>query len=79
MSNSYKKNPIIGAASIKSEKEDKQDANRKFRRIVKSQIKVNNFDFPLIREVSNVWCFEKDGKHFLDKEKQKALKKYLRK
>jgi len=79
MSNSYKKTPIIGIAISESEKEDKQKANRKFRRIVKSQIKVNNFDFPLIREVSNVWSFEKDGKQFLNIKKQKQLKKYLRK
>ena len=72
MSRSKKKNPIIGYTTSKSEKQDKQLANRKLRSAFK--VLVNNSvdpdEIPValssIRSVSNVWTFSKDGKHFFD-------------
>lgn len=48
---------------IDSEKQDKRFANRKFRRYVKQVI----FEevLPLLREVSNIWTFGKDGKQYV--------------
>ena len=64
MSRSKKKTKIRGITSAKSEKENKQEANRKFRRIVKQKVKLSKVEFPLIKEISNVWSFDKDGKRY---------------
>jgi len=63
MSRSYQKSNFHRVSSASSEKEDKQFANRKFRRIVKQKIHSDS-DLPLVKETSNVWCFDKDGKVF---------------
>jgi len=63
MSRSYNKNPIRGNTTADSEKKDKQIANRSFRRTSKQKIK-NEKEPPLVRENSNVWTFDKDGKHW---------------
>lgn len=69
MSRSYRKKPIMGNTTAKSEKADKRAANRKFRRKVKSQINVYiDVDTILIsdlREVSNLCGFAKDGKNYI--------------
>ena len=76
MSRSRRKTPISGITTCKSEKEDKRTARRVLRganhRILQkikvmydSNIQDEVFEIPefkLIREVSSIWSFGKDGK-----------------
>ncbi|WP_396167744.1 hypothetical protein [Flavobacterium sp.] len=64
MSRSYKKTKIVGYTTKVSEKQDKTIANKKLRRLVKVRIAKKNEILPLLREVSNVWNFDKDGKRY---------------
>ncbi|WKB82442.1 hypothetical protein [Cellulophaga omnivescoria] len=75
MSKSEKKTKIRGITTAKSEKENKQDANRKYRRIVKQKVKSNESELPKIREISNVWSFNKDGKKYDSEMTHKDLRK----
>jgi hypothetical protein len=75
MSRSRKKTPITGITTATSEKDDKRKANRIFRRVTKVQIKKGDTPFIDIKEVSNVWSFDKDGKQFLQKPTKKDLRK----
>lgn len=79
MSRSYKKTPICGLTTAKSDKEDKRLANRLFRRASRNRIKSNRELFYRLREVCNVWDFAKDGKIYYDKEAVKRYPKVLRK
>ena len=79
MSRSYKKMPISGFTTAKSEKEDKRFANRLFRRASRNRIKSNREPFYRLREVCDVWDFAKDGKMYYDKEAVKKYPKVLRK
>jgi hypothetical protein len=61
-----------------SEKDDKRRARRKLRHRIKmlDVLSWDNLVIPLLREVSNVWAFSKDGKHFVDVEKYpKSIRK----
>ncbi len=65
MSRSRRKTPKIGITTTRSEKEDKRVANRALRRKVrqgKSEL--------MIRDVSDVWAFGKDGKSRFDPHKR---------
>jgi hypothetical protein len=75
MSKSEKKTKIRGITTAKSEKENKQDANRKFRRIIKQKVKSNESELPEIREISNIWSFDKDGKIYDSEMTEKDLRK----
>jgi hypothetical protein len=75
MSKSEKKTKIRGITTAKSEKENKQDANRKYRRIVKQKVKSNESELPEVREISNVWSFDKDGKKYDSEMTDKDLRK----
>lgn len=79
MSRSYKKTPISGLTTAKSEKEDKRLANRLFRRASRNRIKSNQEPFYKLREVCNIWDFAKDGRVYYDKEAVKRYPKVLRK
>jgi hypothetical protein len=57
---SRKKHPITGWTTAKSEKKDKQSANRRLRRIVKQN--PTKELLPIQREISDVYLFDKDGK-----------------
>lgn len=63
MSRSYKKNPFTGNTTSKSEKQDKQLANRCFRRNSKQKINMGKEPHLSLNEVSNIWKFDKDGKN----------------
>jgi hypothetical protein len=63
MSRSYKKHPITGMTTAESEKYDKQLANRKLRRKQKNAIRTKKEVLPQLKEVSNNYTFNKDGKH----------------
>ncbi|HAS41174.1 MAG TPA: hypothetical protein DCS93_11880 [Microscillaceae bacterium] len=75
MSRSRKKIKIQGITTAKSEKTDKQQANRKFRRVVKQKVKMNETELPELRELSNVWSFSKDGKMYNSGITDKDLRK----
>ena len=62
MSRSKKKSKIRGNTAAESEKQDKRDANRRFRRIVNQKVKQGDMEIPDLKEISNVWGFDKDGK-----------------
>lgn len=94
MGKSYRKTPIVGNASD-SEKMDKRKANRQLRKAVKDMLYKSRLlqeeilidvmeRLPKLREVSNVWDFEKDGKHyfapdFSTEEEEKEFRKAIRK
>jgi hypothetical protein len=75
MSRSRNKTKIQGITKAKSEKENKQDANRKFRRISKQEVQLGKTELSRIREVSNVWNFDKDGKKYKQGMTEKDLRK----
>jgi len=67
MSCSKKKTPISGITTAKSEKQNKRTANRRWRKKVKDTLRKGVEILPELREVSNVWSFEKDGKSYFSK------------
>lgn len=75
MSKSEKKTKIRGITTAQSEKVNKQDANRKFRRIIKQKVKSNESELPDVREISNIWSFDKDGKIYDSEMTEKDLRK----
>lgn len=75
MSRSRKKNPVKGITSADSEKEDKRNANRKFRRKIKQEVHKGEEQLPELRELSNVWMFDKDGKRYNKDLPNKDLRK----
>lgn len=75
MSRSYRKTKIFGITTCASEKQDKQLANRAFRRIAKAAVKADS-DPPVSRnEVSDTWDFGKDGKQYWAKATKKDMSK----
>ncbi len=75
MSRSKKKTKIQGITTAKSEKNNKQEANRKLRRLVKQKVTKEEEELPLLREVSDVWTFDKDGKKYQSDMTEKELRK----
>jgi hypothetical protein len=75
MSRSRKKTPKTGITTADSEKNDKRLANRLFRRKTKSQLKNGESPFINIKEVSDVWLFDKDGKRYLKNATKSDLRK----
>lgn len=62
MSRSFRKTPIMGHGGATSEKEEKRFANRSLRRKVKANIRKEFDILPEMKEISDEWCFRKDGK-----------------
>lgn len=72
MSRSFRKTPVTSMTGARSEKSDKKIWHRRFRRA--SNMLLNTLSdniekaetslFPNILDVSNVWSFSKDGKHY---------------
>ena len=86
MSHSYRHIPIIGNCS-NSDKPGKAKASRKLRaaeRVVLATLNFNDLEsmdgliMPILREVSNVWDFPKDGKHRMNPDGA-YFRKYMRK
>ncbi len=75
MSRSIVKTKIHGNTTAISEKKDKSFANRKLRRLVNQLISPDRTILPKLREVSNVWCFGKDGKRYNSLMTTKDLRK----
>lgn len=79
MSRSYKHTTISAVTTAKSEKQDKQLANRRFRRISKHRVKVE-IELPVsLKEVSDVWDFQKDSKIYFSPDGAKLHPKLFRK
>lgn len=71
MSNSRKKTSIGGHTNSCSEKKDKRIYNRRYRRVCK-QFLHTDFErelLPHLKEYSNPWCMDKDGKNWFDVKK----------
>ena len=64
MSRSRRHVPIFGITTSESEKQDKRTANRRLRRAVRHALARGRDVLPHLREVSNVWAFDKDGKRW---------------
>jgi hypothetical protein len=69
MSRSTRKRPWTGVTTAKSEKRDKILAHRRLRaatrlleRLPEIREAAPGLSFPIMREVSDVWSFAKDGK-----------------
>ncbi len=75
MSKSVQKTKIHGVTTAKSEKKDKQLANRRLRRIAKEKLKLGETELPILREVSDVWDFDKDGKIYNSDMTKKDMRK----
>jgi hypothetical protein len=71
MSRSRKKTPVHGITTANSEKKDKRLYNRRFRRVTKQVLRVSPLRevLPHLREYSNPWCMDKDGKVRFDPKK----------
>ncbi len=72
MTHSYRKNPITGIANG-SEKDDKRRNNRSLRTRVKVALKQDKEVLPEMREVSDQWTMNKDGKMRFDVAKYPKL------
>ena len=67
MSRSRKRTPVCGFTTSDTEKQDKRLANRRLRRKVRVILSAEpDPELPALREVSNVWSFDKDGKRRFD-------------
>ena len=75
MSRSRRKLKIRGNTSAASEKQSKLKANRKLRRLTKETLKKGREAVPLLREISDHWNFEKDGKKYDPALSEKQLRK----
>ena len=75
MSRSREKSKIHGVTTAASEKQDKQLANRRYRRLVKQRVKEGDDILPEVREVSDIWLFEKDGKTYFPEMPAKEMRK----
>lgn len=64
MSRSSRQTSKIGNSCAESEKQDKRKANRNYRRKVRISISKGEEFQPMVREVSDVWKFGKDGKTY---------------
>jgi hypothetical protein len=69
MDRSYRHTPIVSYTCAKSDKPGKVLANRAFRAAERHALSgCRDYDeliMPVVREVSSVWDFPKDGKHYM--------------
>ncbi|MCG7598874.1 hypothetical protein MHM84_03685 [Halomonas sp. McH1-25] len=79
MGKSFRKTPIAGMTCRghkMGEKRDKQFANRRLRAAERSWLAAStDTPAPLLREVSEVYCFAKDGKQYLGDRHPEMLRK----
>lgn len=70
MSRSRRKTSIAGHTTSDSEKEDKRIYNRRFRRVCKQFLHIDSEkELPHLKEYSNPWGMDKDGKSWFDAKK----------
>jgi hypothetical protein len=78
MSRSKRRTPVCGRTAARSEKQDKRLYNRRYRRVCEQAIHADPARelLPLLREYSNPWAMEKDGKvRFNPGERPELLRK----
>ncbi len=75
MSRSRRKTPIMSVTTATSEKKDKRDYNRRYRRVAKQAIESGDESkpLPIVREHSDPWAMDKDGKRLFDARKNPRL------
>ncbi len=68
MSNSRKKISIAGITNSKTDKQDKRIYNRRYRHVCKQFLHIDFEKEPLphLREYSNPWSMNKEGKKWFD-------------
>lgn len=71
MSRSRKKSPFTSRTTSVSEKEDKRLYNRRYRHVVKQLMHIDPTAdiLPHLRDYSNPWAMDKDGKWLFDPKK----------
>ena len=79
MSRSIRHTPIVGMTPARSDKPGKVAAHRKHRAASRQAIHREAVIMPDERETGNPWSFPKDGKQWLDIERNPELARYLRK
>jgi len=75
MARSYRHTPIFGITTSQSEEQDKRLANRRLRRLVRPALSRGDELLPLLRDVSNVWSFDKDGRRYDPRATRKQMRK----
>jgi hypothetical protein len=70
MSRSFRHTRIFPITTARSEKQDKRFANRRFRHAWKQGREVTD-----LREVSDEWVFDKDGKRYWHDAPRRAMTK----
>lgn len=75
MSRSYRKNPVRGWTTARTEKDDKRIYNRALRRINRRLLQGGQDEalFQDKREVMDIWSMNKDGKMRFDPNKHPKL------
>lgn len=79
MSRSYKHATISAITTAQSEKRDKQLANRRFRRISKHRVRIDEEPLIDLNEISDPWDFQKDGKRYFFPDEARLFPKLFRK
>ena len=83
MARSYRHTPIISYTTAKSDKPGKVKANRAWRaasrKVLSNARDYDELVMPIAREVSNVWSFPKDGKHYANNRHASWYAKAMRK
>ena len=75
MARSYRRTPIFGITCSRSEKQDKRIANRRLRHALKQAVDRGDEILPMLRELSDVWSFAKDGRHYDPRASEKDMRK----
>lgn len=75
MSRSKRRTPVCGITNARSEKQDKRLYNRRYRRVCKQAIHNDHGRelLPRLREYSNPWAMDKDGKVRFDPDERPDL------
>lgn len=79
MSRSFKHTTISAITTAQSEKRDKQLANRRFRRISRHRVRIDEEPLIDLNEISDPWDFQKDGKRYFFPDEARLFPKLFRK
>jgi hypothetical protein len=75
MSRSRRRTPVIGITTAESEKDEKREYNRRYRRASRQALAASSEPdvLPHLREYSDPWAMSKDGKLRFDPEQHAKL------
>lgn len=88
MSRSFRKTPIVGNTTARSEKHDKKEWHQRHRHAVRQKLRtiddLDEYQDIDIRESSNPWSMSKDGRHYMTgfsrwRNEKYDISKYMRK